>query len=47
MDFLVNCLKKIRNQLFPSKLEVLMSSFDPALETGDIVSKLEIWHPYS
>jgi hypothetical protein len=23
-----------------------MSNFEPALETGDYVSKLETWHPY-
>jgi hypothetical protein len=28
-------------------LQILMPSFIPALETGDSVSKLETWHPYS
>jgi hypothetical protein len=27
-------------------LEVLMSSFEPGLETANFVSKLETWHPY-
>ncbi len=44
--FLNKLLKKIRNQfIFSSKLEVLMSSFDPALETANIVLKLETCIP--
>jgi hypothetical protein len=41
MDFLINLKKNTKSIYFSSKLEVLMYSFDPALETEDIVSKLE------
>jgi hypothetical protein len=41
----LNKIKKMRIQfLISSKLKVLMSSFELALETGNIVSALETWH---
>jgi hypothetical protein len=46
--FLNKMLRKYEiNFIFPQKLEVLMSSFDPTLDTRDIVSKLEILLTYS